>query len=176
MLSSHGADSAIAVAIVEALERAGLKPARMRGWLASSTRAYTVNTGTMVIDGTEYPRGQTPIFAVEDGHQALVLEAARAFAAASPEEREICLTFLCELDDLHAMTHENPVRTQQVLAAARTLLAQLGKDTTVYLAIRGCLDPERSAPRVIDCLADERLADTALAIERGDYAHLASSV
>jgi hypothetical protein len=176
LLRSHGADAAMAAAIVEALEHAGLKPARMRGWLASSTRAYTVNTGTLVIAGTEYPRGQTPIFAVEDGHQVLVLEAARAFASASPEEREICLTCLCELDDLQAMTHGDPVRTRQVLGVARTLLAQLGKDTTVYLAMRGCLDAERSAPRIIDCLADERFADTVVAIERGDYAHLAANV
>jgi hypothetical protein len=28
----------------------------------------------------------------------------------------------------------------------------------------------------IDCLADERFADTVVAIERGDYAHLAANV
>jgi hypothetical protein len=81
------------------------------------------------------------------------------FAAADPDERAISSSFLCTLEQVRRLTHEDPARRQQILEVARLLIARLGKDTIVNEALQTLLAPRQDpeGTRLVDCLLDQRL-------------------
>lgn len=119
MLAHEGADEAAADQIVVALGRTGLHPEQMRAWLAHPQRAYKVRTGTMTIAGESFDTWSVPVHAIEDGLSDAVRAAAERFAAASEDERFVCLTFLCNLDELANSRMEMPTASQRCGASQR---------------------------------------------------------
>src|SRR4051794_22544610 len=164
LLTDAGASDDDARKVVGALGRAGLAPPRMRSWLASPDRSYSVGTG-MEIAGVEME--QMPIEAVEDGDVAIVLEAAEAFASASADERFISLTCLCDLDAVRRLTHGSPQRTATVKRIAQLLLNTLRKDVHVSEALQTTLPDDPDDTRLVDWMADERLDDALVALDSG---------
>jgi hypothetical protein len=159
LLLAAGADPDSAERIVGALERAGLDPPRMRTWLRHPRRAYSVHPAAVVIADEETWPGAIPTHAIEMGRTGAVLTAAQDFAAADPDERAISSTFLCTLEQVRRLTHEDPARTEQVAEVARLLIARLGKDTIVNEVLQTRLSPRQDpeGTRLVDCLLDHRL-------------------
>lgn len=155
-----GATADEAEAIVAALEAAGLKPHAIPAWLNHPDRNYGIATRTARIAGREYPMQYTPLRCIQDGFVDRVIAAARAFAAASPEERFISRTFLCDLDEVRRLTHGDPTRAAQVAEVARLLLNRLRKDTIVNEALQTTFGTgEMEHLRLVDCLLDDRLSE-----------------
>ena len=169
LLVDAGAELGTAERIVTALEAAGLKPDRMRSWLTHPQRAYGVTTVPMVIAGREHWPQYPPDRAIQDGWAGAVVEAAEQLAAASDDERFISLNCLCSLDAVRRLTHGDEERAAQVRAVAQLLLNRFRKDITVNEVLQTRLHP-RGAPdgtRLVDCLADDRLAPTLAALRDG---------
>jgi hypothetical protein len=153
LVVDHGAPHDVARAIADALARAGLSPDASRQWLAHPTRAYAVVTGRLSIGGFEYPRKQTPVFAIDDGHAEKVLAAATRFAEASEDERFIALWFGGELDDVRRMTGADATRASAIRAVGERLRAVLRKREHVCDVARTVL-PGRDGTRIVDLLVD----------------------
>jgi hypothetical protein len=112
---------------------------------------------------------QVPVHAIEMGHIDAVLAAAEAFAAASPDERYISQTLLCDLGRVRRLTHDDPDRSAMVVDIARRLKNALRKEVLVNEVIQqvlsGSFDSDQT--RLVDLMADERLADALEAIATG---------
>jgi hypothetical protein len=104
LLIKAGATDAEAGKVVTALESAGLSPPQMRSWLASPSRGYAVAVRTTRIGTVTADWKLVPLWAVEDGYADAVIAAAEAFAAATPEERLLARTLLCDLADVRRIT------------------------------------------------------------------------
>jgi hypothetical protein len=164
MLRAEGATDTEATRIIDALERAGLNPPQMRAWLDHPRKAYSVSIG-IVIAGVEWK--QAPTHAVEVGRADAVVAAAEEFAAASPDERYISRTLLCELDGVRRLTHGDPVRTGMVVGIARRLKNALRKEVRVNEVVQQVLSGslvDGDQTRLVDWMLDERLADALDAI------------
>jgi hypothetical protein len=163
MLRREGATDAEATRIVEALEGAGLSPPAMRVWLDQPQRAYAVRIG-IVVAGVEWK--QVPTHAIEAGRADAVIAAAEEFAAATPDERYISQTMLCDLDGVRRLTHGDPDRTAMVVDIARRLKNALRKEVhvneVVQQVLSGSFDGDQT--RLVDWMLDERLADALEAI------------
>jgi hypothetical protein len=166
MLRAEGATGAEAIRIVQALENAGLKPPAMRIWLDHPRRAYSVNAG-VVVAGVEWQ--QVPTHAIEAGRADVVVAAAEAFAAATPDERYLSQTLLCDLDGVRRLTHGDPERIAMVVDIARRLMKALRKQVHVNEVVQqllaGCFGADET--RLIDWMLDERLPDALEAIRTG---------
>ena len=166
LLREEGASDEDATRIVSALERAEVPPPRMRAWLASPDRAYPVSTGH-VVDGVDFK--QVPVHAIEDGRADVVVQAAEAFAAASPDERFISLTCLCGLDAVRRLTHDNPERTAMVVRIAEILRNRLRKEVLVNETLQTPLSGDfEDTTRLVDWMLDERLPDAVRALETAE--------
>jgi hypothetical protein len=163
MLCAEGATPTQADRIIEALEQSGLNPPAMRIWLDHPDRAYPVSTG-LVVDDVEFKQVST--HAIEAGHAQAVIAAAESFAAATPEERLISQTLLCELEAVRRLTHGDDERTALVLEIAAALKAVLRKEVHVNAVLQQMLSGsfEGDQTRLVDWMLDERLADAAQAI------------
>ena len=166
MLRKEGATEAEASRIVEALEQAGLNPPAMRVWLDHPDRAYPIRIG-IVVAGVEIK--QVATHAVEAGRADAVLAAAEDFAAATPEERFLSQTLLCDLDGVRRLTHGDPGRTAMVVDIARRLKNALRKEVhvneVVQQVLSGSFDADQT--RLIDWMCDDRLPDALEAIATG---------
>lgn len=166
MLRTEGATDVDATRIVEALGEAGLNPPAMRVWLDHPRRAYGVRIG-IVIAGVEWK--QVPTHAIESGRPDAVVAAAEEFAAATPDERFISQTLLCDLDRVRRLTHRDPDRTAVVVDIARRLKNALHKEVHVNELVQQVLSGsfEDDQTRLIDWMLDERLPDALEAIITG---------
>jgi hypothetical protein len=165
LLVGEGATEPQAARIIAALDAAGLTPPRMRSWLANPDRSYGVSVGFEIF-GVDFR--QVPTHAIEDGHVDAVIAAAEEFAAASADERYICLTLVCRLDDARRLTHENPQRTAMVKRIAELLHSRLRKDVAVHEALKTTLSGDlEDLTRLADWMTDERLPRALEALETG---------
>lgn len=106
----------------------------MRAWLSHPSKAYNVDVGKRLLDVVWK---QVPTHAIEDGHADKIIAAAREFAAASPEDRRLSRTFLCELDGVARLTHGDAERRAKLMRIAELLLNSLKKEALE----EGRLDP-----------------------------------
>jgi hypothetical protein len=157
LLSDAGATDAEAARIVEALEKAGLNPPAMRMWLEHPRRAYAVRAG-FVVAGVEWK--QVPAHAVGAGRADAVVAAAEEFAAATPDERYVSQTLLCDLESVRRLTHGDPDRLAMVVDIARRLKHALRKEVHVNEVVQQVLSGgfDGDETRLIDWMLDERLA------------------
>lgn len=165
MLRAEGATDPDATRIVEALEEAGLNPPAMRVWLDHPQRAYTVSIGVVLAAGVEWK--QVPTHAVEAGRADAVIAAAEEFAAATPDERYISQTLICELDGVRRLTHGDPDRTAMVVDIGRRLKNALRKEVHVNEVVQQVLSGslfDGDQTRLVDWMLDERLPDALEAI------------
>lgn len=167
LLREAGAESLVAESVVAQLSGAGLSPSRIRAWLASPARSYSVTTGVLVDDPHDPVLWkQPPIHAVEDGHVEAVLAAVDDFVRATDPERFISTTFICDMPQVRKLTHGDERRTQQVARIAELLLTQLRKETAVYEVIRMRPTPGEFV-RLADCMTDDRLKAVLHGLETG---------
>lgn len=165
MLRAEGATDADATRTVDALAEAGLNPPAMRVWLGHPQRAYTVSIGVMLAADVEWR--QVPTHAIEAGRADAVIAAAEEFAAATPDERYISQTLVCELDGVRRLTHGDPDRTAMVVDIARRLKTALRKEVHVNEVVQQVLSGsllDGDQTRLIDWMLDERLPDALEAI------------
>lgn len=165
LLTKEGAVTEEAEAIVVALERAELNPSQMRVWLADSARAYNVSVGATVL-GVDLK--QVPTHAIEGGRADAVQGAAERFAAAAPEERMLCRTFLCDLDAVRRLSRGEDERLQLLCEAAGLLRGKLKKDIAVSEALQTTLSGNfDDTTRLVDWMSDDRLAEAVEALRTG---------
>jgi hypothetical protein len=168
MLRAEGATDPDARRIVDALADAGLNPPAMRVWLDHPQRAYAVSTGVTLAADVEWR--QVPTHAIESGRADAVIAAAEEFAAATPDERYISQTLVCQLDGVRRLTHGDPDRTAMVVDIARRLKAALHKEVHVNEVVQQVLSGsllDGDDTRLIDWMLDERLPDALATITSG---------
>jgi len=113
---------------------------------------------------------QVPTHAIEAGRADAVIAAAEEFAAATPDERYISQTLVCELDGVRRLTHGDPDRTAMVVDIARRLKTALRKEVHVNEVVQQVLSGsllEGDQTRLVDWMLDERLPDALEAIATG---------
>lgn len=165
LLQAHGADAGNAEKIVRTLDAAGLTPAQSKAWLSHPQKAYQVRPFEIEVAGRPMRPPVMPVEAVGGDGVDTVIAAAKEFAAASPEERHISLTFLCSIEQVRRLTHQRARRTAQLLDVAQLLRNKLGKETVIDEVLKTLLAPRQTEwsgtpqpqTRLVDCLADERL-------------------
>jgi hypothetical protein len=159
LIVEHGGSREVAEAIADALAAAGLSHAESRWWLAHPQRAYAVPTGTITVGGTEYARKQTPVFAIDDGHEEIVREEAVRFAAASEDERFISWWFGGHIDDVRRLTGGDDARAATIRAIAERLRNVLRKPEHVNEVVQ--TGEPRMADLILEGREDEVHADLA---------------
>jgi hypothetical protein len=141
--------------IIRALETAGLNPPTMRRWLSHPDCSYSLDIGRTLLD---VPWLAGPVEAIELGHSAAAVAAAKTFAAASPDERFISLTCTCNLASVRRLTQDDPERTAKVREIAQILLDKLRKGQAVNEALQTTLSGNLvETTRLVDWMLDERL-------------------
>jgi hypothetical protein len=158
LLEGAGANPDTAAQTVRALAAAGLSFAEARAWLCHPTRAYPVLIGEVEIAGIAEPQRQTPIYAIEDGHEQHVLAAAEQFKAASREERAISRSLGCDIDDTRRLTGRVPTRAAAIARLVELLRNRLRKPEHVADVAQTRL-PSHDGQRMVDLILEGREQD-----------------
>jgi hypothetical protein len=166
LLVEAGADPGTAAQTIAALAAAGLSFAEARAWLCHPTRAYPVATGELDIAGIVETRRQTPIYAIEDGHQQHVLAAAEQFKAASNNERMISRYFGCDLDDARRLTGGDDAKTAVIARIAELLRDSLRKPEHVA-SVAQTRVPMYDGERMVDLILAGREQDVLADVASG---------
>jgi hypothetical protein len=97
-----------------------------------------------------------------------VIAAAESFASATPQERVIARTLLCDVAAVQRITHQDPDRVAMTERIAKLLLAKLRKDVSVREAIHVALSGDfDDTTRLVDWMRDDRLPAALDALEHG---------
>jgi hypothetical protein len=154
-----GASSDSARAIVDKLRSAGLKVGEMRAWLLNLNRGYPVWT-------PRWAWQQPAINALDDGYDDLVLEAARRFAAGTPDERVVARAAGCDIESAARLTGGDPARAAVMVEVVKALRASLTETQ-----IRDCFyaeDPQRDSRRLLDDLYEGQEREVLTRLRQGD--------
>jgi hypothetical protein len=151
-LTEAGAPHETAEAIVATLLGCGLGARDAREWLSHPELGYPIQRPVDMGDGHPIVLSQGPMTLVERGEAEVVLDAAREFAAALPEERLIARLFWGDIDAARRLTGCDPHRTRVVAGIATTLLQRLRKPELVCNVGQTVL-PGHDGKRMVDRLA-----------------------
>lgn len=151
-LVSAGGSASTAEATVNTLRGAGLTASQARVWLTNSRRGHPVWT-------PGWAWQQVPVHAIGDGHQDIVLAAARRFAAATFDVRELARAFGCDVESAKRLCGGDPQRARTMHDIVRVLRehlsdAQISEVVFVRPRRPGSDIPDRLAPRMIDEMYD----------------------
>jgi hypothetical protein len=151
-LTEAGAPRETASAIVATLLGCGLSPREAREWLSHPELGYPIQRLVSIGDGDPIMLSHGPMLLVERDEADVVLDAAREFADALPEERLIARLFWGDIDAARRLTGCDPHRTQVVAGIATELLRRLRKPELVC-NVGQTLLPGHDGKRIVDRLA-----------------------
>jgi hypothetical protein len=126
-----GAPAPIAEELVATLMSCGLSATETKAWLFDPQLEYPIRLGRREVAGQWIERSAPPYICIETGRSALVLEAAREFAAASDDERRISRLLLVDLVDVRRLTANDPSRAAVIAAIVTVIEGQLRKPRRV---------------------------------------------
>jgi hypothetical protein len=151
-LVAAGAPRELADAIVATLLGCGLTAREAREWLSHPELGYPIKRLVDMGDGHPIVLSHGPLGLVERGEAQVVLDSAREFADALPEERTIARLFWGDIDAARRLTGCDPHRTQIVAGIATTMLKRLRKPELVC-NVGQTLLPGHGHKRMVDRLA-----------------------
>jgi hypothetical protein len=151
-LTEAGAPRETAVAIVATLRGCGMSPRQAREWLSHPELGYPIQRPVDMGDGNPIVLSHGPMLLIERGEAEVVLDRAREYAGALPEERLIARLFWGDIDAARRLTGCDPHRTQVVAGIAAELLRRLRKPELVCNVGQTVL-PGHHGKRMVDRLA-----------------------
>jgi hypothetical protein len=126
-----GASAPIAEEMVATLMSCGLSASETKAWLFNPQLEYPIRLGLREFAGQLIERCAPPGICIETGRSALVLEAAREFAAASHDERRFSRLLLVDLVDVRRLTGNDPSRAAVIAAVFTAMQSRLRKPQRV---------------------------------------------
>jgi hypothetical protein len=144
--------------LVATLMSCGLSATETKAWLFNPQLEYPIRLGVRELAGQWIERSAPPCICIETGRSALVLEIARAFAAASHDERRISRLLLVDLVNVRRLTGNDPSRAAVIAAVITVMEGRLRK--TQRVAEAALRSPELGdGRRLVDrILADQERA------------------